>query len=107
MASYKQPCRFCGELLQSDARFCSKCGSDAPFADLCPDCLNKIDRGSVRCSSCGRPLYTVCPHCEKRTFVASTCDACGKSLTKTCHNPLCRQEQFFENKVCTVCGKRL
>lgn len=107
MAFYKQPCRFCGELLNHDARFCSKCGSDAPFVDLCPTCMQQVRREDTRCCDCGRSLYITCPHCNGRTFVASKCDICGESLTKTCINPLCKEQQFFENTVCTACGKKL
>ena len=107
MAFYKQPCRFCGGLLERDARFCPKCGSDAPFADLCPACLRLVRREDARCSQCGRELYILCPHCGERTFAASKCGVCGKSLTKSCPNPRCKQPQFFENTVCTACGKTL
>lgn len=107
MAFYKHPCRHCGTLLPEDSRFCSQCGSRAPFTDLCPTCLREIHREEALCTNCGRPLYVACPHCGGRTFVGETCDMCGKSLMKQCANPRCGERQFFENKKCTVCGKRL
>lgn len=105
MATYRQPCKVCGALLERDAQFCPQCGSEAPFVDLCPACLHLVRREDLRCAGCGRPLYVVCPHCGGRTFAASRCDVCGKSLTKPCPNPRCGQQQFFENTVCTACGK--
>jgi len=107
MAFYKHPCRHCGTLLPEDSRFCSQCGSRAPFADLCPTCAGEIHREDSVCTDCGRPLYVACPHCGERTFVSDKCDVCDKSLLKPCTNPRCCQMQFFENKKCTACGKRL
>lgn len=107
MAVYKQPCRQCGSLISQDSRFCPKCGSRAPFVDLCPTCLREIRREDMRCSGCGRPLHIACPRCGKQTFVGEKCDVCGGSLLKQCLNPRCGEMQFFENAKCTACGKKL
>lgn len=107
MAFYKQACIQCGQLIDSDARFCPKCGSYSPFGYSCPQCLREIKRGDVVCSDCGRPLYTTCPHCGERTFVQDKCEVCGKSLMVKCANSRCGQMQFFENTKCTACGKKL
>lgn len=107
MAVYKEPCRHCGALLMRDSRFCSKCGSHAPFVDLCPTCLREICREDAVCSGCGRLLRLTCPHCGKQTFVGETCDACGMSLLRKCPNPRCGEMQFCENTKCTACGRKL
>lgn len=106
MAVYKEPCRHCGTLIGQDSRFCPKCGSRAPFTDLCPSCLREIKRGDLACSGCGRPLHIPCPKCGKQTFVGDRCDACGASLLKPCLNKRCGEMQFFENTKCTACGKK-
>jgi len=107
MATYKQPCIHCNQFIERDSRFCPKCGSHSPFGYLCPACLKPVGRGDAACSGCGRPLYIVCPSCQKQTFVDERCDACGTSLMKLCKNPRCGQLQFFENAKCTACGKKL
>ncbi|MDD3243850.1 MAG: zinc ribbon domain-containing protein [Eubacteriales bacterium] len=107
MAEYKQPCRHCGALLARDSRFCPKCCSGAPFADLCPACLRQVSREDRLCAGCGRPLRVSCPHCGGQTFVGERCDACGGTLLKACPNPRCGQMQFFENTRCTACGKKM
>jgi len=106
MATYKQPCIHCGEMIERDCRLCSKCGSRSPFGFQCPNCLKTVVRGNAVCSGCGRPLTAACPFCNAQTFVGSEkCDACGKSVMIRCENKRCEHLQFFENKKCTVCGK--
>ncbi|MDR2562116.1 MAG: zinc-ribbon domain-containing protein, partial [Holophagales bacterium] len=56
MATYKQPCVHCGEMIERDSRLCSKCGSRSPFGFQCPACFKPIARGNAVCSGCGRPL---------------------------------------------------
>jgi hypothetical protein len=107
MAFYKQPCIHCGQYIDSDSRFCTKCGSHSPFGYNCPTCLREIQKGDAVCPGCGRPLYIACPHCKGRTFVQDNCDACGKGLMILCQNSRCGQMQFFENIKCTACGKKL
>ena len=107
MATYKQPCIHCRGLLDRDARFCPACGSSSPFGYACPACLRAVERGWMRCAGCGRPLYTACPHCGQQTFAAKTCGACGKTLMVICPNKRCGAAQFFENQLCTACGKQL
>jgi len=107
MASYKQPCIHCGELVERDAHFCPRCGSKSPFGYLCPHCRNPIQRGNMLCSSCSKPLMTNCPWCGGPTFAgAENCDRCGKTLLKRCGNSRCGDMQFFENTICTTCGKK-
>lgn len=107
MAVYKEPCRHCGTFLSADSRFCSKCGSRAPFKDLCPACLSEIRREDKFCSGCGKELYIACPKCSKITFIGEKCDVCGYSLLKKCTNIRCGEMQFFQNTKCTACGKKL
>jgi len=106
VATYKQPCIHCGEMIERDSRLCPKCASISPFGHQCPSCLKSVERGHAVCSGCGRALTTVCPLCNGQTFVGSEkCDACGKSLMVCCENKRCEQLQFFENTKCTACGK--
>ena len=107
MASYKQPCVRCGSFIAPDARFCPFCGSGSPFGLLCPACLRPVEKTQAVCSGCGRALQTVCPHCGGRTFAQETCERCGGSLMIRCGNPRCGALQFFENRKCTACGKKL
>ena len=106
MATYKQPCIHCGEMIERDCRYCAKCGSRSPFGYQCPTCLKPVERGNVLCSGCGRSLTAICPYCMNWTFVGSDkCDTCGKSLLINCENKRCGEKQFFENTRCTACGK--
>ncbi|MDR1776133.1 MAG: zinc ribbon domain-containing protein [Actinomycetes bacterium] len=108
MATYKQACIRCGAMLERSAHFCSTCGSNAPFGDACPGCHAPITREQQLCSGCGRQLYVACPHCKQRTYVGgATCDACGLSLMLYCGNKRCGHAQFFQNKKCTDCGKKI
>jgi len=106
MATYKQPCVHCGEMIERDSRFCPKCASNGPFGFMCPSCLKPIQRGDAVCSGCGKPTMTACPICKGQTFRGSSiCDACGKSIMIRCEYRLCGEPQFFENTKCTICGK--
>ena len=108
MGTYKKSCIHCGAYVEGDSRFCTNCGKKSPFNYLCPNCLSSIQRGSLACPSCKKPLMTMCPWCGGSTFVGSEdCDLCGKTLLKRCENPRCGDMQFFENIQCTTCGKAL
>ena len=108
MATYKQPCIHCGEMIGRDSRVCSRCTSRSPFGYHCPNCLKEIERGNLVCAGCGRSLITVCPFCGGQTFAGSErCDVCGRPVMILCENKRCGQVQFFENTKCTVCGKKI
>jgi predicted amidophosphoribosyltransferase len=107
MASYKQPCIHCSTYIDRDSRFCPSCQSGSPFGYLCPACLRPIQKDQSLCSGCGRPLYITCPACGKSTFVQEKCEQCGGTLMVNCQNPRCGVQQFFENKKCTACGKKI
>jgi RNA polymerase subunit RPABC4/transcription elongation factor Spt4 len=107
MASYKQPCFHCGELIERDSRLCPKCYSRSPFGYHCPTCLREIQKGQAVCSGCARPLYVVCPSCNQQTFVDERCEACGGGLLIRCANPRCGDLQFLQNTKCTSCGKKI
>lgn len=107
MASYNQTCIHCNTLIDRDARFCPTCASQSPFGYSCPTCLHPIEKNQMVCSSCGRPLYITCPSCKVQTFVQEKCDCCGVSLMVRCTNKNCGVLQFFENKKCTACGRKI
>lgn len=105
MASYKQSCIHCGNLIERDSRFCMYCSSRSPFGYLCPTCLRPVQKNQPLCSGCGRPLSVICPHCGTKTFAGEQCESCGQSLLVQCLNRRCGEMQFFENEKCTACGK--
>jgi len=107
MATYKQTCIHCSQLVERDARVCPNCGSRSPFGYSCPTCLREIEHGQRICSGCGRALHVTCPTCGQLTFVDAKCDKCGANLMITCTNMRCNEPQFFENINCTVCGKKI
>ena len=108
MATYKQLCIHCNEMIERDSRCCAKCGSRSPFGYQCPNCLKTVEKGNLVCSGCGRSLTTTCPHCSSPLFAGTgKCASCGKSVMVKCGNKLCGQLQFFENTKCTVCGKAI
>jgi len=106
MATYKQPCIHCSEMIERDSRVCAKCGSRSPFRFQCPNCLKEVVRGNMACSSCGKPLLTKCPYCEAQTFIGcDRCDVCKRSLMVKCGNKLCGELQYFSVDKCKICGK--
>ena len=107
MATYKQSCVHCGVLIDRDSRVCPRCANRSPFGYHCPACLRAVEKGQRVCAGCGRPLYTVCPACGKRTFVQERCEHCGAGLMIRCVNKRCGELQFFENARCTACGKKM
>ena len=107
MASYKQPCLQCGSFIERESKLCPQCGSQSPFRYQCPTCYREISKGQVVCSGCGRSLVVICPTCSQQTFVFNKCEKCGASLTTPCTNKRCGKPQFFENTICTECGKKI
>jgi len=108
MATYKQPCIHCGEFIERDSRYCTKCASRSPFGYQCPHCLKEIERGNAACSGCGSPLIVVCPLCGGSTFVGSEkCDSCGRLLLISCENNRCGEPQYFVRRTCSACGKTI
>ncbi|MDR3359585.1 MAG: zinc ribbon domain-containing protein [Bifidobacteriaceae bacterium] len=106
MATYRQPCVHCGSLVGRDSRLCQVCGSRNPFVYRCPACLKAVARPDAVCGGCGRSLTVACPFCRAAAFAGKEqCDSCGHSLMVLCQNRRCRRLQFFENAICTVCGK--
>jgi rRNA maturation endonuclease Nob1 len=107
MASYQQPCRACGQLIDRDARLCVHCGSTAPWGPRCPDCAREFAIGQGVCAGCGRALLIACPACTRPTPTLDRCQACGSSLTVRCPNKNCGAPQFYTRPTCTACGKKL
>ena len=108
MATYKQPCIHCGEFIERDSRFCTKCASRSPFGFNCPYCSKEIERGNAICSGCGAALTIACPLCGGPTFVGSErCDSCGRVLMIRCVNSRCNEAQYFVRTTCSACGKKI
>lgn len=107
MATYKQPCVHCNTFIERDARICPGCGSRSPFGYRCPTCLREIHKGQPVCSSCGRSLTIICPTCQQPTFADERCERCGAGLMVYCTNVRCGELQFFENRKCVACGKKI
>jgi RNA polymerase subunit RPABC4/transcription elongation factor Spt4 len=107
MATYKQPCIHCGAFIERDARLCPECASRSPFGYQCPTCLKPVTKGQPVCSGCGRALNVTCPTCGGQTFAGERCEACGSGLLMYCANLRCGQLQFFDNRKCTACGKKI
>ena len=107
MAGYKHPCIHCGVYIDQNSRFCPTCQSGNPFGYLCPSCLLPVEKGQSVCSGCGRSLYVTCPVCGVPTFVQEKCERCNGALMIRCNNPRCGVMQFFENTICTACGKKI
>lgn len=107
MASFKQACIFCNTLIDSDSRFCAKCGNRNPLAILCPSCLREVSKDDTVCAGCGRRLVISCPKCGKDTFVFDQCQACGASFMIPCSNKRCGEMVFFQNSHCKACGKKV
>ncbi|NLA71962.1 MAG: zinc-ribbon domain-containing protein [Clostridiaceae bacterium] len=105
MASYKKTCIHCGNLIDRDARYCSFCSSRSPFGYLCPTCMRSVEKGQPLCAGCGRPLYVICPHCEKQTFVDDRCEVCGQSLLV--QRTTCGAKNALTIKFCNNCGTNL
>ncbi|MFA6582947.1 MAG: hypothetical protein WCS77_01505 [Elusimicrobiaceae bacterium] len=81
MAGYKHQCRYCGKLVQNDAKVCPACGKTRPTGPLrCPKCETPVEAVDKACGHCGLPLETVCAHCGNKTFFGDYCQSCGEKL---------------------------
>lgn len=53
-------CSFCGNKIESDKKFCSKCGKpilgNSEVVILCPKCGNEIKNGKKFCNKCGMSI---------------------------------------------------
>lgn len=106
MPGYMKPCRYCDELVASEAKVCPACGKDNPVGPLrCPKCRSPIEPGWLRCSNCGLTLKVECPSCSKDTFFSDYCEHCGARLLVQCPNPKCGFEQPPLGKTCAKCSK--
>jgi RNA polymerase subunit RPABC4/transcription elongation factor Spt4 len=108
MPGYKHPCRYCGSLVEADARFCPLCGKVNPAGSLrCPACGSAVETGFKACSHCGLMLEGACPKCGKTGCLIDYCQHCGERLVMTCPNRKCGSEQSVLLKICSKCGKPL
>ncbi len=106
MPGYKHPCRYCDQLIPSDANVCPFCGKVNPLGPLrCPKCRNPIQKDYKACSNCGLILEIACPKCGETTFFGDYCEHCEASLVVVC--PKCKKEQPPVGEKCIKCGKPL
>lgn len=104
MPGYREFCRFCDELVPSDAAVCPHCGKENPTGPLrCPKCHSPIQPGWNRCSTCGLTLEIECPTCRETTFFGDYCEVCDARLTVVC--PHCNTEQPPLGETCIECDK--
>ena len=114
-------CLNCGNVLKSDARFCTFCGTkyeDVKQESLTPsDTEKKEDSTSLEedvskedategkvCAQCGNLLVEntlFCTHCGMRVNKEE------KELKKMKPCPQCKSQVDVHEKVCPTCGKRL
>jgi RNA polymerase subunit RPABC4/transcription elongation factor Spt4 len=108
MPGYKHPCRYCGDLVEGDARGCPFCGKVNPTGPLrCPACASPIETGWKACSHCGLMLEGPCPKCGKVTILIDYCRHCQERPSMICPNRRCGSEQSILLKKCSKCGKSL
>ena len=108
MAGYKKPCRYCGDLVPSEAKVCPFCAKGNPLGQFrCPKCRIPIAKGWKACSNCGLSLEAECPYCKEMTFLSDYCEHCNKKLTVICPNKKCNSQQPFMGQRCTECNTKL
>lgn len=106
MMSYKQPCRYCDQLVPPDSNVCPFCGKVNPLGSLrCPKCRTPVRKSYTVCSSCGQSLRVICPHCGEETFFGDYCEHCDTRLLVKC--PKCEEEQPPLDETCIKCGEKL
>jgi ribosomal protein L40E len=106
MAGYKQPCRYCSELIAPESNVCPICGRVSPLGSpRCPKCRNPVQEGWVACSHCGLTLKTTCPQCGNETFFGDYCQSCDARLMVVCPHRKCGAEQPPLADTCIKCGK--
>jgi len=49
-------CTNCGNAVEADEKFCSKCGKSLSKTKKCPKCEKEVDVNSEVCSNCGEKL---------------------------------------------------
>ena len=108
MPGYKHPCKYCGGIIEPDARVCPLCGKSNPLGpERCPKCLNPVEKTFKNCAHCGLCLEIICPKCGVPTFFGDYCGNCGAKLTVICPNPKCGTEQPPVSDRCVKCSKPL
>lgn len=107
MVGYKHPCRYCDNLVPTDAQVCPMCGKVNPTGPLrCPNCRSPIRRNWKVCSHCGLGLHVKCPKCRRSTFLGDYCTHCDARLAVECPNGKCNIQQP-PGDFCNKCGTSL
>jgi len=80
-------CPNCGSEMDTNQRYCSKCGQDTQAVQneqtevICSFCGTANSGKSKFCSECGKPLFAECPKCgAKLPGNSKFCSACGAEL---------------------------
>ena len=105
MASYKKPCKYCGQLIPPNSNVCPICGKVNPLETRCPRCRALVDPRWMRCNVCGLSLVINYPKCGRQTFFGDYCQNCGERLLVECKK--CHTVQPPISANCVKCGKPL
>ncbi|MEK3726157.1 SPFH domain-containing protein [Paenibacillus sp. FSL H8-0034] len=77
------PCKKCGEMNESGAKFCCSCGEKLVTAQIdCYSCGTAVDENAKFCSNCGKSmLHKTCPGCHTDNKPGTKfCSDCGTKL---------------------------
>ena len=89
-------CNNCGNKIQPNEKFCTKCGADLNQAESsnCEQCGAPIVKGTNFCNSCGAPVSKTqkmfCQFCGEKYEA-------GETFCKKCGNKINKAESFFGN----------
>lgn len=108
MAVYKHFCMYCDKLVPGDANVCPFCGAEDPFTQRCPKCRGPLEKGYLKCPSCGLDLKAICPACSKPVAAyLRQCPECGASMLGTCTNKKCGNTQLYSLTTCIKCKSKV
>lgn len=81
---------------------------------VCPECQNKVKKGTKSCGLCGYTFRRICPNCKSEvSSTAKFCNFCGSNMLddekndskKYCSN--CGKEISKTAKFCAFCGTKV
>jgi len=106
MPGFKQPCRFCGQLVDANSASCPFCARPHPHQMVCPYCVAPIQAGWQVCNKCGQRVVVPCAQCNAPIGPdGDVCAQCGKVARYRC--PACAAVVTAGEKNCNRCGTKL